>query len=240
MNPLDKGEHIAGREVDAVHFIQSGSCRPAQMWTQATSFVYTVHIIYKETRLMNDDLVTELTARNRIFVQHAFAPSDTMMPRLKAIVIGCADPRVDPAHVLGLADGDALIIRNVGGRYTPATLQTMATLRAVAQAEGGTTVAGWNLIVLHHTDCGITRLADNSDILAPMFGIEPADLSTKAIGDPHQAIAVDVAAIKANPFLLAEFIVSGLVYDVHSGLVETVVPPSQLRESSVALAATSS
>ena len=88
--------------------------------------------------------------------------------------------------------------------------------------------------MLHHTDCGITRLADNADILAPMFGIEEADLSTKAIGDPRGAVAVDVAAIKANPFLPAEFIVSGLVYDVYSGRVETVVPPSQLRESSVA------
>ena len=182
---------------------------------------------------MNGDLLTELTARNRIFAQHAFAPSDTLMPRLKTMVIACADPRVDPAHVLGLANGEALIIRNLGGRYTPATLQTMAALRAVAQAEGGTP-AGWNLIVLQHTDCGITRLADNADILAPMFGIEAADLATKAIGDPRCAVAVDVAAIKANPFLPAEFIVSGLVYDVHNGLVETVVPPFQLRESSVA------
>ena len=67
-----------------------------------------------------------------------------------------------------------------------------------------------------------------------MFGIEAADLSTKAIADPRGAVAVDVADIKANPFLPAEFIVSGLVYDVHSGLVETVVPPSRLRKSSVA------
>ena len=182
---------------------------------------------------MNDELVTELTARNRAFAQDAFAPSESLMPRLKTIVIGCADPRVDPAHVLGLANGEALIIRNVGGRYTPATLQTMAALRAVAQADGGALGAGWNLIVLHHTDCGITRLADNSDILAPMFGIAAADLSAKAIGDPRAAVAVDVAAIKANPFLPAEFIVSGLVYDVQSGLFETVVRPSQLRESSV-------
>jgi carbonic anhydrase len=188
----------------------------------------------QQTRPVLDDLVVELAARNRRFAQHAFAPSDTLMPRLKTILIGCADPRVDPAHVLGLANGDALIIRNIGGRYTPATLQTIATLRAVAQAEGGAPGSGWNLIVLHHTDCGITRLANHADILAPMFGIEPGDLATKSIGDPRRAVAVDVAAIKANPFLPAELIVSGLVYDVHSGLVETVVPPSQLRERSVA------
>jgi carbonic anhydrase len=177
-----------------------------------------------------DNLVTELTTRNRRFAQHAFAPSDTLMPRLRTILIGCADPRVDPAHVLGLANGDALIIRNVGGRFTPATLLTLAALRAIAQAEGGATGADWNLIVLHHTDCGITRIAGNADILAPTFGIEAADLATRAIGDPRSAVAVDVAAIKANPFLPAEFTVSGLVYDVHTGRVETVVAPSRLRE----------
>jgi carbonic anhydrase len=35
------------------------------------------------------------------------------------MVVGCVDPRVDPAHVLGLSNGEAAIIRNVGGRITP-------------------------------------------------------------------------------------------------------------------------
>jgi carbonic anhydrase len=177
-----------------------------------------------------NDTVSTLTARNAGFARHGFAPGGSMMPALQTIVIGCADPRVDPAHVLGLANGDALVIRNVGGRFTPGTLQIMATLRAVAEAEGGAPGPGWNLIVLQHTDCGITRLGGQPELLASTFGIDAADLPSKAVSDPRAAVAVDVAEIKANPFLPAQFIVSGLVYDVSTGLIETVVAPALLRE----------
>jgi carbonic anhydrase len=178
------------------------------------------------------DTVTTLTARNADFAQHGFVRGASMMPTLKTMVIGCVDPRVDPAHVLGLANGDALVIRNIGGRYSPATLQTMATLRMIAQAEGAAPGPGWNLIVLQHTDCGITRLGGHPEVLATTFGVDEADLPAKAVDDPRAAVAVDVAAIKDNPFLPADFIVSGLVYDVRTGLIETVVAPSPLRESS--------
>jgi carbonic anhydrase len=187
----------------------------------------------REAILMNGT-VTTLTSRNADFAQHRFVPGTSMMPALQTIVIGCADPRVDPAHVLGLADGEALVIRNIGGRVTPATLQTMAALRAIAQAEGAAPGPGWNLIVLQHTDCGITRLGGQPELLAATFGINQADLPAKAVSDPRAAVAVDVAAIKGNPFLPAEFIVSGLVYDVRTGLIEIVVAPSLLRESTAA------
>jgi len=66
---------------------------------------------------------------------------------------------------------------------------------------------------------------------AGTFGIDAADLPSKAVGDPRAAVAVDVAEIKANPFLPADFIVSGLVYDTSTGLVETVVAPSRLGDA---------
>ena len=187
----------------------------------------------REAILMNDT-VTTLTARNADFAQHSFVPGASMMPGLNTMVIGCADPRVDPAHVLGLASGEALVIRNIGGRFTPAALQTMAALRAIAQAEGAAPGPGFNLIVLQHTDCGITRLGGQPELLATTFGIDEADLPAKAVSDPRAAVAADVAAIKDNPFLPADFIVSGLVYDVHTGLIDTVVAPSLLRESTAA------
>jgi carbonic anhydrase len=110
----------------------------------------------------------------------------------------------------------------------------MATLRVIAQAEGAVPGTGWNLIVLQHTDCGITHLGGQPELLATTFGIDEADLPAKAVSDPRAAVAVDVAAIKDNPFLPADFIVSGLVYDVRTGLIETVVAPSLLRESAAA------
>jgi len=181
-----------------------------------------------------NDTVSTLTARNADFARHGFVPGASMMPALKTMVIGCVDPRVDPAHVLGLANGDALVIRNIGGRFTPGALQTMATLRAIAEAEGGTPGPGWNLIVLQHTDCGITRLGGQPELVAATFGIDQADLPAKAVDDPRAAVAVDVAEIKANPFLPPDFIVTGLVYDVSTGLIETVAVPSQLREDAAA------
>jgi carbonic anhydrase len=80
----------------------------------------------------------------------------------------------------------------------------------------------------------ITRLGGQPELLTSTFGIDKADLPAKAVSDPRAAVAVDVAAIKDNPFLPADFIVSGLVYDVRTGLIETVVAPSLLRESTAA------
>jgi carbonic anhydrase len=93
------------------------------------------------------------------------------MPSLKTMIIGCVDPRVDPFDIFGLAPGEAAVIRNVGGRITPATLQTMAMLRIVAKASGGEIGPGWNLIVLHHTDCGNNCLVHSPELLSKYFGV---------------------------------------------------------------------
>jgi carbonic anhydrase len=178
--------------------------------------------------------IDTLLDRNRRFAASGLPADLRLFPKLETIVIACADPRVDPAAVLGLELGDALIIRNVGGRVTTDTLQTMAALRTIAQVEGATPRPGWNLIVLHHTDCGITRLGEHTGLLAGVFGIDPADLDGKAIGDPAAAVTADVATIKANPFLPAAFLVSGLVYDVATGLIDVVVPPAPLRPEETA------
>jgi carbonic anhydrase len=153
---------------------------------------------------------------------------------MKMMIIGCVDPRVDPVDIFGLAPGEAAVIRNVGGRITPATLQTMAMLRIVAKAGGGEIGQGWNLIVLHHNDCGIIRLANSPELLGKYFGVAPENLDALAINDPYKAVAVDVAALKANPMLPGEFLVTGLVYDVTTGLTDIVVPPALLRPEKVA------
>jgi carbonic anhydrase len=178
--------------------------------------------------------VDTLIDRNHRFAASGLYAGPQMFPKLQTMVIGCVDPRVDPAAVLGIELGDALVIRNLGGRFTPDTFQTMAALRMIAQAEGATPGPGWTLIVLHHTDCGITRLGEHPGLLANVFGVDPGDLAAKAVSDPAAAVAVDVAAIKANPFLPGAFLVSGLVYDVATGLVDVVVPPALLRPAETA------
>lgn len=173
--------------------------------------------------------IETLTERNHDFATHQFATSASLMPTLRTMIISCVDPRVDPAHVLGLELGEALVIRNIGGRITPATMQAMGMLQTISQVQGVNPGSGFNLIVLHHTDCGITRLAEKPDMLASYFGIDKAELEAKAVTDPRAAVAADVAALNANPLVPRGWAISGLVYDVTTGLVETVVAPDQLQ-----------
>ena len=103
-----------------------------------------------------------LLERNQDFAAHHFLKDLSMMPTLRTMIIGCVDPRVDPAHVFGLGLGEAIVIRNVGGRITPATLETMGMLGRIAQGEGGLPT-GFHLVVLHHTQCGIAHLEGQPD-----------------------------------------------------------------------------
>jgi len=61
------------------------------------------------------------------------------------------------------------------------------------------------------------------------FQIQEGELKKKAVTDPRAAVAVDVALLRAIAQLPREWYISGLVYDVATGLVEIVVPPALLR-----------
>lgn len=179
----------------------------------------------------------QLIQRNKKFAVQQSAAGALMpslpraMPNVKALVIGCADMRVDPAHLLGTEPGEAVVIRNIGGRVTPGLLEELGMLGRIGQVAGEAPGGGGelHLIVLHHTDCGITRLAGDPAMLAHYFQIAEGGVKAKAVTDPRAAVAVDVAALRAIPALPAAWILSGLVYDVATGLVEVVVPGAPIR-----------
>ena len=181
--------------------------------------------------------VDDLLRRNKEFAARRSAAGTLMpslplaMPNVRAIIIGCADMRVDPAHVLGTKPGEAVVLRNIGGRITPGLLEQLGLLGRIGQVAGEIPGGGgeFHLIVLQHTDCGITRLAGDPVMLTHYFQIQEGELRTKAVTDPRAAVAVDVAALRAVPALPATWLVSGLVYDVTTGLVEIVVPPAPIR-----------
>jgi len=160
----------------------------------------------------------ELVRRNAAFAATGafaglpFPASDTLQ------VLGCVDSRVDPGDVLGLELGEGVVMRNIGGRITPAALRSWALLGRLGQ---GQPPAG-HLVILHHTDCGITRLADYPEQLAAFFEIPGDELESKAVADPYTAVRVDTAI--ARHTLPPSRLVSGLVYDVATGLIEIVDP----------------
>jgi carbonic anhydrase len=175
--------------------------------------------------------------RNKDFAAEQSAAGTLMpwlpraMPHVKAIIIGCADMRVDPVHILGIQPGEVVVIRNIGGRITPGLLEQLGLLGRIGEVAGKAPGGDgeFHLIVLHHTDCGITRLAGDPAKLASYFQIEEADLKAKAVTDPRAAVAVDVAALRAIPVLPGPWLLSGLVYDVATGVVEIAVPPAPIR-----------
>jgi carbonic anhydrase len=175
--------------------------------------------------------------RNKDFAAQQSAAGTLMpslpraLPNVKAVIIGCADMRVDPADVLGIKPGEAVVMRNIGGRITPGLLEQLGLLGRIGEVAGEIPGGGgeFHIIVLQHTDCGITRLVGDPAMLAHYFQIQEEELKTKSATDPRAAVTVDVAALRAIPALPGKWLISGLVYNVAIGLVEIVVPPGPIR-----------
>ncbi|MGA8437596.1 MAG: carbonic anhydrase [Candidatus Sulfotelmatobacter sp.] len=177
-----------------------------------------------------------LIQRNKEWAKEAAAAGALVslpdqLSKVKALIIGCADMRVDPAHVLGIESGEAVVMRNIGGRVTPSLGEQLGLLGRIGEVAERIPGGGgeFHVIVLHHTDCGITRLVGDPDLLASYFEIGREELSAKAVNDPRKAVSVDVSALRAARALPESWLLSGLVYDVATGLVEIVVPPATSR-----------
>ena len=173
-------------------------------------------------RVRSEDVIissAELVRRNAAFAATgafaglSFPTSETLQ------VLGCVDSRVDPSDVLGLELGEGVMMRNIGGRITPAALRSWALLSRLGEGQPPTS---GHLVILHHTDCGITRLVDYPEQLAAFFEIPAEELESKAVADPYAAVRVDT--IIARRHLPPGRLVSGVVYDVDTGLIEIVDP----------------
>lgn len=173
--------------------------------------------------------VAILIERNQAFAANHPKGRPALEPSLRTVVLCCGDHRADPAHVFGLRPNEAIVIRNPGGRVTPDFLRTLAVLAAVAEA--GSSLTGYELILMQHTDCGLVHLSPeiHADVLAQFFGVDAADLAAKHLAEPRAAVRTDVDVLRDDPAIPGTLVVSGLVYDVDTGRLETIAPPATLR-----------
>ena len=163
--------------------------------------------------------------RNRAFAAAGGHEGAVVFPNLRLFVITCLDPRVDPAHFLGLGLGDAMVVRNVGGRVTREVINDVAYIGQITESvvpEGPL----FEVAVIHHTQCGSAALADDAfrRRYAERIGVEESTLREHAVLDPSATVARDVGRLRSAPAISPRVIVSGHVYDVLTGLVETVMP----------------
>lgn len=171
--------------------------------------------------------ITPLLDRNERFAR-AYTSPDLAPPAAQLVVVSCLDHRVDPAIVLGLRLGDAPVIRNAGGRVTPAVIEDLAFLAFLAgQLFGGQLAADalFEVAVIHHTQCGTSFLADSGfrDQAAEATGIPATTLEASAVTDPHVTVKADVERLLSSPLIPPAVSVSGHVYDIATGRVTTTV-----------------
>ena len=173
-----------------------------------------------------------LVERNAAFAANFTYADLEIKPRLSTLIVGCVDSRVDPAHLLGLDPGDAVVMRNVGGRVTGEVIEHIKILQALGEMMMGVDM---NVALIHHTGCGAS-LFTMPDVAEALTGAlkagSSAVIDSLAIADPVESIHTDIERLRSAEILPDQMLVSGHVYDVNDGLLKEIVAPCALRESS--------
>jgi len=161
--------------------------------------------------------VTDQLLENSQRYAAAFDKGDLPMPPgCHVAILACMDARLNVYGLLGLAEGDAHIIRNAGGVATEDAIRSLT----ISQRLLGTT----EIILIHHTDCGMLTFTDD-DVKRQILddvGIRPP-FALESYPDEYEDVRQSIARIKASPFIPHTDAVRGFVYDVHSGeLIEVV------------------
>jgi len=162
-----------------------------------------------------------------------------MPPGRRFAVLTCMDARLDPAKYAGLAEGDAHVIRNAGGRASDDAIRSLViSYKLLGTRE-------W--FVIHHTDCGMETFTD--EVMRKLLrsslksasvdatgwhdagggggSAEGEHISWLTIPDQKQSVLEDVQRIRNHPLVPKEIPVYGYIYDVHSGrLVEVTEAPT--------------
>jgi carbonic anhydrase len=175
--------------------------------------------------LMTTANIDPALERNRTFAAAGGHEGAVVFPNLRLFVVTCLDPRVDPAHFLGLGLGDAMVVRNVGGRVTREVINDVAYIGQITESvipDGPL----FEVAVIHHTQCGSAALADDTfrARYAERIGVEESTLREHAVLDPAATVTRDVERLRSARAVSERVAVSGHVYDVVTGLVETVLP----------------
>jgi carbonic anhydrase len=172
--------------------------------------------------------IAPLLDRNRAFAADPGArqgiPRLPFIPNLNLYIVICLDPRVDPAHVLGVRLGEAAVQRNIGGRITPAVIRDIAYVGYLVEtkAQEG---PYFEVAIIHHTDCGSTLLADDElrHGFAERIGTDERTLADTPVLDPARTVQTDVNRVLWAAEVPQRVHVSGHVYDVATGLLTTIV-----------------
>jgi carbonic anhydrase len=136
-------------------------------------------------------------------------------PGLKLAIVTCMDGRIETGRAFGLAEGDAHVIRNAGGRMSEALRSII-----ISQVLLGTDAVA----VVHHTECGMLSFTDES--LRKQIRESGADADAIAFlpfSDLEQSVRDDVALYHGSPLVRHDVPVRGFIFDLKTGALNEVV-----------------
>jgi carbonic anhydrase len=161
-------------------------------------------------------------------------------PARRFAILTCMDARIDPAKVAGLAEGDAHVIRNAGGRASDDALRSLVISHKLLGTRE------W--FVVHHTNCGMELFTDEiiRGLLAKSLATATLDaagwhdhgpgpgshqgdfIDWLTIRDQAESVAIDVERIRRHPLVPKEIPIYGYIYDVTTGRLVEVPRATEL------------
>ena len=136
--------------------------------------------------------------------------------KTQVAIVTCMDSRLHVAPALGLALGDAHILRNAGGRVTEDMIRSLV----ISQQQMGTR----EIVVLHHTDCGAQTFENEAfrQHLKKELGVDVGDQDFLPFQDVEESVREDMLLLKRSPLIPNDVVISGAVYDVDTGWIQQV------------------
>ena len=175
-------------------------------------------------------ILSDVLSANRKYAADFGTKGQLALPPARSFaILTCMDARLDPAKYAGLAEGDAHVIRNAGGRASDDAIRSLViSYKLLGTRE---------FFVIHHTDCGMEFFSN--DVIRGLLAssLETAKLTSSGfedigkgpgsrageyiewltIADQKQAVVDDVQRIRNHPLVPKAIPVYGFIYDVRSG-----------------------
>jgi carbonic anhydrase len=189
---------------------------------------------------MSDTLHEVLSANGKYVESFADKGQLPMPPARQFAILTCMDARLDPAQYAGLAEGDAHVIRNAGGRASDDAIRSLVISYKLLGTQE------W--FVIHHTDCGMETFTD--EVMRGLLGasLETATVdadgwhdhgtgpgSTEGhyvdwltIADNAQSVIDDVTRIREHPLVPTSIPIYGYIYDVKTGQLNEVTAACEI------------
>jgi carbonic anhydrase len=180
-------------------------------------------------------VVDEITSANADYVANFGDKGDLPMPPSRQFaILTCMDARLDPAKYAGLAEGDAHVIRNAGGRASDDAIRSLViSYKLLGTKE-------W--FVIHHTDCGMEAFNNEimGDLLSSSLKTASVDesgwhdsklgggttdgkfIEWLTINDQSKSVLADVQRIRSNSMVPRDIPIYGYIYDCKSGVLVEV------------------